>query len=883
MPARFDRLTLKLTVTIVLFAVLTSAAPAVLVGYGFGQAQQTATNESKKGLEDQERAALLRLTPSEAQLSAAPLLQAKRAGELAARYLVAMAQLGGGLSWDVARHLRREPTGQYGDPDPARRSDVFIPRSVPINAPVRRDLRDSAALDALLPTLLQQVPDATAIYYISPRAVMRYYSHPVVGIAQFLLPDYPITYTTSYLQALPLSDPGRKTVWQLPYLSQQAYLPAQQGLLVTASTPVYAGKEFRGVIAVDVSLTGLIQHLATLKPTKSAYAFLVDPIGRLIAAPPWALRDLVGPAAPPAISPTTILGLSLTPALRQILSATRRGQQGIKRIQLGGQWVFLSYAPLSDLGWSLGVVAPIQEITQPAAKVRGAIGREANRTIQWTLEALGASFVLVLLAALWLSRRELLRPINRLMAATRAISAGDLRVSIPVTRRDEFGQLARSFNTMSAELVRLVHQQQAEARERERLAQELHVARLIQQTLLPQELPTLPGWQLAAHYQPARQVGGDLYDFLALPDGLLGLVIGDVAEKGVPAALVMATTRTLLRGAAQRLLSPGQVLARVNELLCPDMPPHMFVTCFYAILDPTSGQLWYANAGHELPLGLQLERRAEGVRELRARGMPLGLLPGMRYEEQRLTLARGENVLLYSDGLVEAHNPQREMFGVPRLRTLVGAHPLDDGATLIPALLAELERFTGAGWEQEDDITLVTLQRRARPPACPPGACGAGPEDEASGDGPWRTVATWMLPSAPGTERRALEQVAAAVQDLALPAARLERLTTAVAEAVANAIEHGNQNRPELPVTLTVLVSATALCVRVTDQGGGRPIPAPDVPDLAAKLAGEQTPRGWGLFLIKNLVDDVHVRSTETQHTIDLILSREGYPRHHDP
>jgi anti-sigma regulatory factor (Ser/Thr protein kinase) len=143
-------------------------------------------------------------------------------------------------------------------------------------------------------------------------------------------------------------------------------------------------------------------------------------------------------------------------------------------------------------------------------------------------------------------------------------------------------------------------------------------------------------------------------------------------------------------------------------------------------------------------------------------------------------------------------------------------------------------------------------------------------------------VATWTLPSAPGNERLAMEQVVAAVQDLALPAIRLERLKTAVAEAVANAIEHGNQNRPELPVTLTVLVSATALCVRVTDQGGGRPIPTPDVPDLAAKLAGEQTPRGWGLFLIKNLVDDVRDHSTQTQHTIDLILYREGYPRHHD-
>jgi serine phosphatase RsbU (regulator of sigma subunit)/anti-sigma regulatory factor (Ser/Thr protein kinase) len=432
---------------------------------------------------------------------------------------------------------------------------------------------------------------------------------------------------------------------------------------------------------------------------------------------------------------------------------------------------------------------------------------------------------------------------------------------------------------MSAELVRLVHQQQAEARERERLAQELRVARFVQTTLLPKELPTLPGWHLAAHYQPARQVGGDLYDFLDLPDGYLGLVIGDVAEKGVPAALVMATTRTILRGAAQRLVSPGQVLERANELLCPDMPPNMFVTCFYAILDPASGQLQYANAGHDLPIRLQPDNHADGVTELHARGMPLGLLPGMRYEEQRITIAPGESLLLYSDGLVEAHNPQREMFSLPRVRDVVAAHPLADGTTLIPELLGALERFTGAGWEQEDDITLVTLQRRARPtsrPALSTGnPSGAGPGDEGSGDGPWCTVATWTLPSAPGTERRVVEQVAAAVQDLALPAARLERLKTAVGEAVANAIEHGNQNRPELPVTLTVRVSPTALCVRVTDQGG-RPLPASVVPDLEAKLAGEQTPRGWGLFLIKNLVDEVHDHSSGTEHTIDLILYRQG-------
>jgi serine phosphatase RsbU (regulator of sigma subunit) len=131
----------------------------------------------------------------------------------------------------------------------------------------------------------------------------------------------------------------------------------------------------------------------------------------------------------------------------------------------------------------------------------------------------------------------------------------------------------------------------------------------------------------------------------------------------------------------------------------------MFVTCFYAILDPTEGQLRYANAGHNLPCCWH-----ESIAtQLRARGMPLGLMPGMDYEENERTLAPGDGVLLYSDGLVEAHNPRLEMFGTPRMKEFVGAHP--GGATLIDSLLAELERFTGEGWEQEDDITLLTLQR----------------------------------------------------------------------------------------------------------------------------------------------------------------------------
>jgi PAS domain S-box-containing protein len=254
------------------------------------------------------------------------------------------------------------------------------------------------------------------------------------------------------------------------------------------------------------------------------------------------------------------------------------------------------------------------------------------------------------------------------------------------------------------QLENAMARQQQEAHERERIEQELRVARLIQHSLLPKSLPEIGGHKIAVYYQPAREVGGDFYDLLRLPNGNLGLIVGDVSGKGVPAAIVMAITRTMLR-AAYHLGSPGEILEQVNENLLPDIPPNMFVTCLAAILDTRTGLLQYANAGHDPPY----LRHADGVSKLRATGMPLGLLPDMGYEEKETTLQPGESVLLYSDGLLEAHDSRQEMFGFPRMERLIGAH--QGGATLIESLLAELKRFTGEGWEQEDDITLLTLQR----------------------------------------------------------------------------------------------------------------------------------------------------------------------------
>jgi serine phosphatase RsbU (regulator of sigma subunit)/anti-sigma regulatory factor (Ser/Thr protein kinase) len=410
-------------------------------------------------------------------------------------------------------------------------------------------------------------------------------------------------------------------------------------------------------------------------------------------------------------------------------------------------------------------------------------------------------------------------------------------------------------------VAQLVREQEAEIRTRERLQQEMQVARLIQQHFLPRDVPHVAGWEVAAHYEPARAVGGDFYDFIELPNGQLGLVIGDVTDKGVPAALVMSATRTLLRASAQRMLAPGDVLERVNDVLVDDIPPNMFVTCLYAVLELASGRLRYANAGHNLPyLGTE-----HAVLELRARGMPLGLMPRMKYEESEATLSPGDHILLHTDGLAEAHNAARDMFGFPRLKALLAGHP--GGSDLIPLLLAELENFTGADREREDDVTLVTVRRLAAGPSAGNGSSHAE-----------RVLADFSVSSLPGSEREAIDRVVHAVGELGLPARQIERLETAVGEATMNAIEHGNQNRPELPVFIRVLACSADLRVDITDQGGYRPIPDAETPDLEAKLAGTQRARGWGLFLIKNMVDEMEITGDDKHHTIHLTfhLSRKG-------
>jgi serine phosphatase RsbU (regulator of sigma subunit)/anti-sigma regulatory factor (Ser/Thr protein kinase) len=441
------------------------------------------------------------------------------------------------------------------------------------------------------------------------------------------------------------------------------------------------------------------------------------------------------------------------------------------------------------------------------------------------------------------------------------------RLSEQEYSRDDF-RLLQDLATQASPALRvaqLAQRQKLEARQRERLEQELRVARIIQETLLPREIPSITGFELAVHWQPAQEVGGDFYDFIQLPEDRLGIIIADVTDKGIPAAMVMATTRSLLRSAAENFESPGQVLARANDLLYPDIPAKMFVTCLYLILNSATGHIRFANAGHNLPY----LRTKDGVIEARATGMPLGLMQGMDYEENEVTLAPGQRLLLSSDGLVEAHNPNRKIFGFPRVKEIMAEEHNNSG--LIEILLDELEKFTGDDYEQEDDITLLTIEHSSSPESPSMGDKVVQKSEDKEEES--ITISQFSFPSQPGGERQAAIQVLESLQGIDLTEARRKRLETAVAEATLNAMEHGNHYQEDLPVEIRVFTSQDSLVVRIKDQGVGTSIPDSTQPDLDAKLAGEQSPRGWGLYLIKNMVDELHTTQDETHHIVDLIIN----------
>jgi serine phosphatase RsbU (regulator of sigma subunit) len=315
---------------------------------------------------------------------------------------------------------------------------------------------------------------------------------------------------------------------------------------------------------------------------------------------------------------------------------------------------------------------------------------------------------LVVVAARSLAR-SISGPVVTLTDATSRIAEGDLTRRVEVSATNEIGQLARSFNRMTEQLAGLIEELTQTTAAKERIESELRVAHDIQMGILPKIFPPFPHrpeFDLHAMLEPARAVGGDFYDFLLFDDEELYVIIGDVAGKGVPASLFMAVTLTLFRSSVRRGMPPGELLTKLNRDLCVDNTSSLFVTVFCARLEVRTGTLVFANAGHNPPYHVT----ASGARSpLRVRGgTVLGLLEQASFEESVMSLAPGDTLVLFTDGITEATNPENELYGEDRLAASLETHrKLTRAESVVNAIAGDVRRFVGNAPQSDDQAMLV--------------------------------------------------------------------------------------------------------------------------------------------------------------------------------
>jgi hypothetical protein len=406
----------KLHRSLLLFMLLLGTATAAIMAYGLDRTQSDATDASEQGFQEIGKQNILRTAYAETTSGVLQMQYASQAGHEAARFLGEANALGLDTHWDVSR-LNRGAGGQLNDPSPDRRSDVLVPAGVELTDAVIADLEQSAVLDTLFQTLASRYPgqiradnfNAIAVYYQSVTSITRYY--PPIGLLERAPPNLVISSGTTL--ASPTMNPDRKTVWSAPRMDE-----AGQGLIISAWTPVYFGSSYRGVIGVDLSIARLIEVVDNERVTPNGYAFYVDRDGKIMRSKSFDLITREIEAG--------------NQGLQATLTRMRDNRDGVDRLRIDGKDVFVAYAPLTEVGGSFAIVAPVDEITAPALPITESVTRESRRAIAGALVNMIILFTLALAAVSYLNRRVFLRPIQALLEGTRAVAAGDLDTRIEV-------------------------------------------------------------------------------------------------------------------------------------------------------------------------------------------------------------------------------------------------------------------------------------------------------------------------------------------------------------------------------------------------------------------------------------------------------------------
>ncbi len=484
-----------------------------------------------------------------------------------------------------------------------------------------------------------------------------------------------------------------RAVWSEPYFDKGG----GNIVMSTFSMPFYRDakgrRTFTGVVTADLSLEWLKDIVSKVTIYRTGYAFLLSQKGVFISHP---RNELILHE-----SIFTVADKAGDPELRKIGRDMIRGGKGFVSppVYFTGRKAWMYYAPLPSVGWSLGVVIPEDELFADI------------HNLSWTLLVIGiGGFAILFLVVVSISK-TITRPLRRLAATTAEIAKGRLDVALPDKRSDdEVGELTASFENMQAALKEYIANLQEATAARERMESELKIARTIQMSFLPKRFPPFPekdAFDIYATLIPAREVGGDLYDFFLLNDETLFFSIGDVSGKGVPAALFMAVSKILMKGTVTRDMNLSDALEKVNRELCIENEATMFVTVFCGILNFRTGEVLYSNAGHNPPLLLRDGGQPEWL--VLPKGIFLGVFEDSRYGDMTAVLKPGDTLFLYTDGVTEAMNGDGKAFSDERLYRLLENRTSDSPDGLVQDVIRSVQDFTGTA-PQWDDITVLALQ-----------------------------------------------------------------------------------------------------------------------------------------------------------------------------
>ncbi len=627
----------------------------------------------------------------------------------------------------------------------------------------------------------------------------------------------------------------KRPVWSEPYFDKGG----GDTLMCTYSVPIFklinGQREFIGVLTMDVSLGSFDKIVKAVKVYKTGYGFLVSQKGIIITFPDSkyinkSIVDIVRAG-----------NRSNSMAALHSMLAGKKGFTVTTGIAAEKKASFISYGPVASTGWSFGVIFPANELLSDLLDF---------------LKKLAIIFgisVLTLFVITILITRKFTRPIIRLVEATRRIGQGDFNAQLPKPRsKDEIAQLTNAFASMQVELVNFVDTLQEATVAKEKIESELNVAHTIQMGMLPKGFVTREDWDLYAVLEPARAVGGDLYDFFFLDSDHLCIAIADVAGKGVPASLFMMVTRTLLRAKAVAGLPLEEVITGINKELCQDNPHQMFVTFFAGVIDLRTGVMEFCNCGHSHPWFMSTDGKLRTLKFLS--GIPLGIFDSVAYKSSEFIFHPGELLLLNTDGVPDALALSDEFFGDARLAQTLSELTGMTAKQTTQGLIRRVQQFA-YGAEQADDITILALKYN-----------GTG----ASKPMPMQNIRLKLV-----NQVGDLDKLVATLEEVSsqwnLPSKVVMEVNLSLEELFTNIVFYAYDNPGDHVITIDFqLKPGRILQITLTDDGKPFNLLERNVDEELEKPIGERQIGGLGIHFVREMMDGVDYKRLDNKNVVIL-------------